>query len=132
MKSLNRTLSLVLVLVMVFGLFGVASAATSFKDDSTIQYQTAVGVMTGIGAINGYTDGTFAPKGTITREEAAKMITYAILGSSVAKTLSVASTGFTDVNSARWSAPYIAYCVSKGIINGMGDGTFAPTANVTG
>ena len=27
MKSLNRTLSLVLVLVMVLGLFGVASAA---------------------------------------------------------------------------------------------------------
>ncbi len=132
MKSLNRTLSLVLVLVMVFGLFGVASAATSFKDDATIQYGTAVGVMTGIGAINGYTDGTFAPKGTITREEAAKMVTYAVLGADVAKTLTVGSTGFKDVAADRWSAPFITYLVSKGIVNGLGDGNFNPTGNVTG
>ena len=131
MKSLNRTLSLVLVLVMVFGLFGVASA-TSFTDAAKIQYTEAVGVMTGIGAINGYTDGTFAPTATITREEAAKMITYAILGPTVAARLSVTGTNFKDVEAGRWSAPFISYCVSKGILNGMGDGTFAPTANVTG
>ncbi len=131
MKSLNRTLSLVLVLVMVFGLFGVASA-TTFTDAASTQYKEAVDVMTGIGAINGYTDGTFKPTGTITREEAAKMVTFAVLGSEIASKLSVTATGFTDVDSARWSAPYIAYCVSRGIINGMGDGTFAPTANVTG
>ena len=84
MKSLNRTLSLVLVLVMVFGLFGVASAKTSFTDDTAIQYQTAVGVMTGIGAINGLTDGTFNPTGTITREDAAKLVCYTVLGATTA------------------------------------------------
>ena len=131
MKSLNRTLSLVLVLAMCLGLMGIASAAT-FTDAAKIQYTEAVSVMTGIGAINGYTDGTFAPTATITREEAAKMITFAILGPTVAAKLSVGATGFSDVVATRWSAPYIAYCVSKGIINGMGDGTFAPTANVTG
>ena len=131
MKSLNRTLSLVLVLAMCLGLMGVASAA-AFTDKSSVQYGEAVDVMTGIGAINGYTDGSFKPAGTITREEAAKMITYAILGPTVASKLSVTATGFSDVAANRWSAPYIAYCVGKGIINGMGDGTFAPTANVTG
>ncbi len=130
MKSLNRTLSLVLVLVMVFGMFGIASAAT-YSDAASVQYTEAVGVMTGIGAINGYTDGSFKPTGTISREEAAKMITYAVLGPTVASRLSVTATGFSDVANSRWSAPFIAYCVSKGIINGMGDGTFAPTANVT-
>jgi len=131
MKSLNRTLSLVLVLAMCLGLMGVA-AATSFTDNTTIQYQTAVGTMVGMGAINGYTDGTFKPTGTITREEAAKMVTYAVLGADVAKTLTVSSTGFTDVASTRWSAPFITYLVSKGIVNGLGDGTFNPTGNVTG
>jgi len=131
MKSLNRTLSLVLVLAMVLGLMGFASAAT-FTDNTTIQYKEAVGVMSGIGAINGYTDGTFKPTATITREEAAKMITYAILGPTVAKSLTVSTTSFSDVAASRWSAPFISYLVSKGIINGMGDGTFAPTANVTG
>jgi hypothetical protein len=131
MKSLNRTLSLVLVLAMCLGLMGIASAA-AFTDNTAIQYNEAVSVMNGIGAINGYTDGTFKPTGTITREEAAKLVTYAILGPTVAAKLSVSSTGFTDVAASRWSSPFIAYCVSQGIINGLGDGTFAPTANVTG
>ena len=131
MKSLNRTLSLVLVLVMVFGMFGVASA-TTFTDASTVKYTEAVDVMTGIGAINGYTDGTIKPTGTITREEAAKLIAYSILGKDVAARLTVGATGFSDVASDRWSAPFIAFLVSKGIISGMGDGTFAPSANVTG
>jgi hypothetical protein len=131
MKSLNRTLSLVLVLAMCLGLMGIASAA-SFTDDGTIQYKEAVSVMTGIGAINGYTDGSIKPTGTITREEAAKLIAYSVLGKDVAEKLSVGATGFTDVASNRWSAPYISYLVGQKIISGMGDGTFAPTANVTG
>ena len=53
MKSLNRTLSLVLVLVMVFGLFGVASAA--FTDTSASNYTQAINVMAGTGVINGTT-----------------------------------------------------------------------------
>lgn len=57
---------------------------------------------------------------------------YSILGKAVADNLTVGATGFTDVDSDRWSTPYISYLVGKGIINGMGDGTFAPTANVTG
>lgn len=130
MKTLNRTLSLVLVLVMVLGLFGVASA--KFNDDAEIQYKEAVGVAVGIGAIDGYADGTFNPKGNITREEAAKLITYAILGADLAKTLTVSNTGFKDVTADRWSAPFVSYLVNKGIINGMGDGTFDPTGKVTG
>ncbi len=131
MKSLNRTLSLVLVLAMCLGMMGIASAAT-FTDSTTVQYKEAVSVMNGIGAINGYADGTFKPTATITREEAAKMICYSVLGPTVAAKLSVSATGFTDVAADRWSSPFVGYCVSQGIINGMGDGTFAPTANVTG
>jgi len=131
MKSLNRTLSLVLVLAMVFGLMGIASA-TTFTDTATVQYKEAVDVVTGIGAINGLPNGSFNPKGTITREDAAKLVCYAVLGASIATTLPIASTGFSDVAATRWSASFIAYCVSQGIINGNGDGTFAPTGNVTG
>ena len=131
MKTLNKTLSLVLVLVMVLGMFGVASAK-EFVDSADVKYVEAVDVMTGIGAINGYTDGSIKPTATITREEAAKLVAYSILGADVAKNLATGATGFTDVDAGRWSAPFISYLVGKGIINGMGDGTFAPTANVTG
>ena len=49
MKSMNRTLRLVLVLVMVFGLFGVVGAA--FTDATTIKSTGAVEIMSTIGAI---------------------------------------------------------------------------------
>ena len=133
MKSLNRTLSLVLVLVMVFGLFGVASAS-SFTDDTTIQYKEAVDVMTGIGAINGYPDGSFAPTATLTRAQAAKLVAYTVLGADIAKILPVKASSFTDVDAATfaWAIPSIEYLASKGIINGVGGGKFEPNGNVTG
>ena len=68
MNSLKRTLSLVLVLVMVLGLVGVAGAA--YKDEAQIQYKEAVAVMTGIDAIEGDA-GAFNPKGDLTRAAAA-------------------------------------------------------------
>ncbi|MEG0941879.1 MAG: S-layer homology domain-containing protein, partial [Oscillospiraceae bacterium] len=130
MKSLNRTLSLVLVLVMVLGLVGI-SAGASFKDEAKINYKEAVGVMTGIGALVGYPDGTFNGAGTVTREEAVKTVVYAVLGADIAKTLAGTATGFADVDAGRWSSGVIAYAVSRGIINGRDAKTFDPTGNVT-
>ena len=132
MKSLKRTLSLVLVLVMVLGLFGVASA-TNFTDDAKIQYKEAVDVMTGIEAINGYTDGSFNPTGTITRAEAAKLVAYTILGKNVASQLPVTKSSFTDVGTDyAWAIPSIEYLVGKNIINGIGGGLFDPEGKITG
>ncbi|NCB74979.1 MAG: hypothetical protein EOM51_09605, partial [Clostridia bacterium] len=90
MKSLNRTLSLVLVLVMVFGLFGVASASSStFTDAASVgaAYAEAVDVLTGIGAVNGATTTTLDPTGSYTREQAAKVIAYVSLGKTTAEAL---------------------------------------------
>jgi hypothetical protein len=134
MRTLNKTLSLVLVLVMCLGFFGVASAATTkFTDDATIQYKEAVATMAGFGAIAGYTDGSFKPAGAVTRAEAAKLVTYAVLGATVAKTLPTVSTGFTDIdaNTQSWAGASIAYLASKGVLNGRGDGTFDPTGKIT-
>ena len=43
----------------------------------------------------------------------------------------VASAAFTDVTSADWFYAYVKWGVEKGITNGMGDGTFAPNAQIT-
>ena len=131
MRTLKRTLCLVLAMVMVLGMFGIASAA-SFKDDDKIQYDAAVGVMTGIGAINGMGDGTFNPAGNVTRAQAAKMVAYAVLGADVAKTLPVSASSFKDVDSNyAWAIPSIEYLVKVGVINGRGNGTFDPEGKVT-
>jgi len=129
MKSLNRTLSLVLVLVMVLGMFGIAGAA--FTDAKDVKYNEAVDVMSAIGVIDGM-NGAFNPKGNLTREQAAKIVCYLTMGKTAADKLTATAAPFKDVNADRWSAGSIAYCVQQGIISGRGDGTFDPTANVTG
>jgi len=135
MKSLNRTLALVLVLVMVFGLFGVASASSStFTDAASVgaAYAEAVDVLTGIGVVNGATATTLDPTGNYTREQAAKVVAYIALGKTTADALACSAAPFSDVAADRWSAGYIQYAVSQGIINGLGDGSFNPTGSLTG
>jgi len=137
MKSLKRTLSLVLALVMVLGLFGgisMTASASDFTDDESIQYKEAVDVMTAIGAINGIGDGTFQPKGSIRRADAAKLITYTILGKDAAERLpSGVTSRYSDVD-ANWAyaAPSIEYLANAGVIDGMGDGTFHPADPIEG
>ena len=79
MKNLKRILALVLCLAMVMGL-AISAGATSFTDDDSISEDnaTAVEVLTSLGIINGYTDGSFQPTETVTRAEVAKMTAVAI------------------------------------------------------
>ena len=81
MKNLKRILALVLCLAMVMGL-AVSAGATSFSDDESISEDnaTAVEVLSALGIINGYPDGTYRPEDTITRAEVCKMIAVAFNG----------------------------------------------------
>jgi hypothetical protein len=129
MKNLRKILAVVLAVCMMFALMATASA--SFTDASSIKYTTAVGVMTGIGAIDGKPDGSFGPTAPVTRAEAAKMITIAIYGTAIANSLPSVTSSFSDVPTTHWAAKYINYLAAKGIIGGVGDGTFNPDGQVT-
>ena len=128
---MKRTLALVLALVMAIGLMAFPVSA-DFTDDADIKYTEAVDVMSAIGVIVGFEDGSFDPDGYLTREQAAKVVAYLMLGAEDADALTATSAPFDDVAANRWSAGYIAYCVNEGIINGRSDTTFDPTGNVTG
>jgi len=130
MRSLKKALTLALVFVMALGL--LSASALDFKDAEDIQYKEAVEVMTAIGAINGFPDGTFQPDGLVTRAQAAKLVSYVLLTPKVADTLTTTATSFTDVKANDWFAPYVEYCASLNIINGLPNGTFNPNGNVTG
>jgi hypothetical protein len=132
MKNLRKVLSVVLVVCLVFGLTVMASAKglADYSDAASVTQKEAVDVMSALGIMTGADGTTFNPTGTFTREMAAKVIAY--LMTSSAKYLTTTTSRFSDVEATRWSAPFIEYCASKGIINGTGDGTFAPTAPVTG
>jgi len=134
MKNLKKVLAVVLVVALAFSLMAVAGAkqVTDFSDASSIKYTEAVDFLTGLGIIQGSGGTTFDPKGTFTREQAAKIVAYVSLGTAVADKLTTTTSRFSDVEPTRWSAPFIEYCAANGIINGFGDGTFNPTAPVTG
>ena len=105
------------------------------QEDILIAYQ--------LGVVNGMTATTFAPDGTLTREQAVTMLgrvvelveTGAIAkGDAGGLALKKGSkqVTFTDAGAmGGWAKNYVEYFVSHGVIDGMGNGTFAPKNNMT-
>jgi hypothetical protein len=135
MRNLKRVLSLALSLVMVLGLLVITSSAasttTSFKDADEITNVEAVEVLSALKVLEGDDNNNFNPTQILTRETAAKIICYMLIGPDNADKLGGSSV-FSDVAADRWSAGYIAYCTNLGILAGAGDGTFNPEGELTG
>ena len=134
MRNLKRTLSLALAAVMLMGMMvvGAGAASKDFTDASEIKNVEAVDVMVALGVLEGGDKGDFQPNSILTREQAAKIICYMLLGEDSAEKLSTNSAVFNDVAADRWSAPYIGYCVNLGILAGDGQGNFFPEGKLTG
>jgi hypothetical protein len=131
MKTLKKSLALVLAVVMVVGVLAISASAATYNDDAQIQYKEAVEVLSLVGVIDGKDGDNFDPTGTLTRQEAAKIVTY-IINQKGAEALSKTSS-FADVTaSSKWAAGYISYCASQGIIAGIGNNKFDPTGTLTG
>lgn len=83
-----------------------------------------------IGVVNGMGDGTFAPNAQLTREQAAAMLSR--LAEAVGEPLAASEPDFTDKDQI---FPYAYEAVGQvqaaGIMQGMGDGTFAPKGSYT-
>jgi hypothetical protein len=124
MRTLKKTLALVLAVVLVLGVAVVG--ANAFTDDAAINYDEAVAVLTGIGVIKGMDDGSFAPAGTLTRAQAATIIARLKDAADI-----TAASNFADTK-GHWAESAIAYAAAEGIVNGVGDGNFAPDAPLTG
>ena len=112
---------------MSMSLVTISNAAYSDKAD--IDLKEAVDVLSAVGVFEG-SDGKFDPKANLTREQAAKLVAYLQLSQKSADAL-VGGNKFTDVAANRWSAGYVDYCATTGVVAGVGNGQFNPTGSLT-
>jgi len=122
---MKKVLSFVLVLSMILGSFGMAFAAAP-ADVVGKDYEDAVNVLTELGVVAGYKDGTYRPENVVTRAE---MATFLIKAMGLAD-YAVGKSEFSDM-AGHWADPFVAYAVSLGFVKGNTDGTFAPDATVS-
>ncbi len=75
--------------------------------------------------MNGYTDGTFKPAGTMTRAEAATVVARLLEAEE-----NIAGTPTFADAASHWAAKYIGFCEAKGLL-GSYSGTFSPDQPIT-
>ena len=129
MRNLKRVLSLALAVVMVIGMMVMTTGTADLNDYDEISYVEAVDVMSALGILEGDENSNFNPTDILTREQAAKIICYMLMGPANAELLNGTAYAFDDVEADRWSAPFISYCSSLGIIAGY-DGYFDPAGEL--
>ena len=127
--------------------YNYVSHTHSYKDVVTAPTCTEKGYTThtcscGDSYVDTYTDalGHAWDSGKVTKQPTATetgIRTYTCTRCSATKTETIPATGsvdvtqmFTDVTK-NWAYPGVQYCVTHGIMGGMGDGTFAPTGTTT-
>lgn len=82
------------------------------------------------GIISGRSQGVFDPASPITRQEMATIISKILRPEGSDKTAAQELKIFSDSGEiAGWAKDGVGLCVARGIITGMGDGTFAPLQN---
>ena len=98
------------------------------KDVVGTSLQETVGLLGALNIMHGYTDGNFMADEPITRAE---MATIAVRMLGVDNVFYGDTPTYSDVNPEHWAYSSVEIASGLEIINGMGDGTFAPKKVVT-
>ena len=132
----KKVLSLVICVAMLLSVMVMGTGAASFtdQDEFSDNYAEAAEVLTGMGIIQGYDDGSFLPQRNINRAQVATMIYRAATGDVTDSKISqfVGEDLFDDVNADDWFAGYVNYCGNAEYIKGFTPDTFGPYKQVTG
>jgi hypothetical protein len=95
--------------------------------ETNVEETKAITVLSDLGILEGFEDGDMRPNDLVTRAQMAKIICR-VLNYEYDNAF---SANFSDVASNHWAANAISTAYTLGIINGMGDGTFAPKTTLT-
>ncbi len=101
------------------GSFPNMEAKNIFSDLSGTPEDVFVVMLYGLGVVNGVGNDTFAPRRAITREEAATMLTRALLCQNpnlISEVQTASLEGFSDADSvSNWAKESVAYLYAKNI-----------------
>ena len=129
---MRRILSFALAILMVMGMIisgGLVTAETTspYKDVKTSRWSYAdIMYVTANGLMNGKEEGKFAPAETMTRAMVVTVL-YRLQGEPMVSTTSK----FTDVKAGKWFTDAVIWASENDIVNGVGDGKFAPMETIT-
>ncbi|MBQ4093152.1 MAG: S-layer homology domain-containing protein [Firmicutes bacterium] len=131
MKRYGLMFVLIALLVLAFAMpvsAEVEPSALYFKDvPQGIWYDNFVYQLASEGIINGYGGNEFRPNNNITRAEFVTML--ARMGKEDCS--SYANLSAFDDSQTHWAKEYINWAYVNGVVNGMGNGNFAPDAKIT-
>lgn len=128
-----RNLKKVMALILVFALSLTMMASAAYTDvKAGSANEEAIGVLSALGVIKGYTNGEFRPDNNITRAEVSTII-YRLITNDVATAVTSADTQFPDVPNTHWASGYVKYATAldPAVILGRTSGEFDPEDNVT-
>lgn len=115
------------MITLAFKLSDTANGLKFNDVDSSAWYVAYVSAAAEHGIVLGDGKGNFNPQGLVTRQDAAVMLHRADGSPN-----SMAKANFKDYSDiSSYAKPAVDYMYANGIINGVGDGIFAPKANLT-
>lgn len=118
------------IIVTAFGL-EKTEAETQFADTTDVWWGEYAEIAFANGIVYGVGESKFDGNGIITREMMAVMIDRALKACEITLQEKSGSDSFSDREMiASYAKEAVAELAKLGIVNGVGDGTFAPTANV--
>lgn len=129
MKIKKTLVSALCVISILLGAFTAYAAGTSFTDVPSGKWYTEhINYAVKNGIFNGTSATTFSPETNMTRAQFVQVFANI---SNVDTTNKNVKTSFTDVPSGKWYTAAVKWAAENGVVNGMGDGTFAPEKPVT-
>jgi len=122
------------ILVNAFGLVTPGSTVTGLSDvtDSSAWYYESIASAYNKGIITGYADGTFGINDKVTRQDMAVMVYRAANAAGLTVNVMTAEINFQDADQiADYAKEAVTALQRAGVINGVSDTEFAPTATAT-
>jgi len=142
MKNLRGMLAIVLIVALAATLVPLTAIADttsepeftsagggSFPDvPANHTHFDAITVLSALDIVRGFPGGYFAPERNVTRAEFTAMLMRTLNLEEIGE--GTADIPFTDIDGVYWAIPNIATAYRMGIVNGIGEGLFAPNENV--